>query len=174
MIERTVDAWGRVIFRGEDAVELLFRGCDISKLNIEITPEIEAYNAACVAHDKQDAIVRYIETPSEAPEEIATQKQNVWWIPPEYLELNMRDKLLAMCQDQIEIDRVNMEMDKFEERELLPVLRLMCYLVDRWRMNGVVWGVGRGSSVASYCLFLIGVHKINSIAFNLPIEEFLK
>jgi len=34
--------------------------------------------------------------------------------------------------------------------------------------------VGRGSSVASYCLYLLGVHKINSLKFDLDIKEFLK
>jgi DNA polymerase III alpha subunit len=34
--------------------------------------------------------------------------------------------------------------------------------------------VGRGSSVASYVLFLIGVHKIDPIKYELPIEEFFK
>ena len=54
---------------------------------------------------------------------------------------------------------------------------LLCYLkylVDTMREHNIVWGVGRGSSVASYCLYLLGVHKINSIKFELDIKEFLK
>jgi DNA polymerase III alpha subunit len=50
----------------------------------------------------------------------------------------------------------------------------MKYLVDTLRKNNVVWGVGRGSSVASYILYLIGVHKVDSIKYNLDINEFLK
>jgi DNA polymerase III alpha subunit len=42
------------------------------------------------------------------------------------------------------------------------------------RENDIVWGVGRGSSVASYTLYLIGVHKIDSIKYELDINEFLK
>jgi DNA polymerase III alpha subunit len=42
------------------------------------------------------------------------------------------------------------------------------------RKNKIVWGVGRGSSVASYVLFLIGIHKVNSLKYNLDIKEFLK
>jgi hypothetical protein len=48
------------------------------------------------------------------------------------------------------------------------------YALFTMRENKIVWGVGRGSSVASYVLFLIGVHKINSIKYNLDINEFLK
>jgi DNA polymerase III alpha subunit len=42
------------------------------------------------------------------------------------------------------------------------------------RKHNIVWGVGRGSSVASYVLYLIGVHKINSMYYDLDIEEFLR
>ena len=42
------------------------------------------------------------------------------------------------------------------------------------RKNNIVWGVGRGSSVASFVLFLIGVHKINSLYYDISIDEFLR
>jgi len=50
----------------------------------------------------------------------------------------------------------------------------MIYLVDFMRENEIVWGVGRGSSVASYVLYLIGVHRIDSIKFGLDWREFLR
>jgi len=50
----------------------------------------------------------------------------------------------------------------------------MKYLVDLMRENNIVWGVGRGSSVSSFVLFLIGIHRINSIYYDLDVEEFLK
>jgi len=42
------------------------------------------------------------------------------------------------------------------------------------RKNNLVWGVGRGSSVSSYLLYLIGVHKVDSYKYRLDIKEFLK
>jgi len=54
------------------------------------------------------------------------------------------------------------------------LLRYMIYLVDFMRENNIVWGVGRGSSVASYVLYLIGVHRINSIQYGLDWHEFLR
>ena len=42
------------------------------------------------------------------------------------------------------------------------------------RENNRVWGVGRGSSVSSFCLFLIGVHKINPMLYDLDYKEFLR
>lgn len=173
-IEHRIDEWGRAIFNGDDAIELLFQGHNITKLCIETTQEIESYNSSCEAHDKLNHMVGVLSLPEDSPETDAAKRQATWRMPVDYYNLDVREKLLSMCQAQEEVERVNLEMIMFEERGLLPVLRLMCFLVDRWREKGVVWGVGRGSSVASYCLFLIGIHKINSLAYGLPINEFLK
>ena len=70
--------------------------------------------------------------------------------------------------------RAGDELMKFQDRDLFPMLNFMKYFVDTMRKKNVVWGVGRGSSVASYVLFLIGVHIIDSIYYDLDINEFLK
>ena len=57
---------------------------------------------------------------------------------------------------------------------MIDLLCYLKYLVDTMREHNIVWGVGRGSSVASYCLYLLGVHKIDSIKYELDIREFLK
>jgi DNA polymerase III alpha subunit len=70
--------------------------------------------------------------------------------------------------------RVTEELTLFAQHNMIPLLKYLKYLVDTMRKNNIVWGVGRGSSVASYCLYLIGVHKIDSIKYSLDIKEFLK
>jgi len=76
--------------------------------------------------------------------------------------------------DSQEWDRVQEELAAFGERGMYNLLRYMIYLVDFMRENDIVWGVGRGSSVASYVLYLIGVHKIDSLKYNLDWREFLR
>lgn len=173
-MNRQVDEWGRVLFNGEDAIELLFQGHDITELFVLSSPEIIEYNAACVIHDKLDHVIEPVTEPSLTPREDASQRQETWWMPEAYKELDVRGRLLRLCRNQQDEDRVTMEMAMFESRGLLMVLRLMCFLVDHWRETGIVWGVGRGSSVASHCLFLIGVHHIDSLKYDLDITEFLK
>ena len=56
----------------------------------------------------------------------------------------------------------------------MDVLQFLKYMVDTLRENNIVWGVGRGSSVASYVLYLLGVHKVNSIKYDLDPTEFLR
>jgi DNA polymerase III alpha subunit len=173
-MEREIDRWGRVLFHSDSAIELLFQGHDITKLHITASLEIDDYNAVCVDQDKLAHVINPIVVPALTPEDDAVVRQQTWWMPDDYQNLDVHRKLLNLCQDQTEIDRVNLEMTLFEDRGLLPVLRLMCFLVDHWRANKVLWGVGRGSSVASYCLFLIGIHRVNSLHYDLDITEFLK
>jgi DNA polymerase III alpha subunit len=96
-----------------------------------------------------------------------------WFIPIEYQNMDIEQFLVDQCPKE-NYDRLIEELQLYRNHNMLPVLRQMKYLVDTLRSNDVVWGVGRGSSVASYVLYLIGVHKIDSIKYNLPIEEFFK
>ncbi len=97
-------------------------------------------------------------------------------IPQHYLELDVAEYIRSLAHDVTPEgqERVEMELDLFRTRNLYPVLQLLIYIVDTMRKHNLVWGVGRGSSVASYCLYLIGIHKIDSLKYNLDIREFLK
>jgi DNA polymerase III alpha subunit len=65
-------------------------------------------------------------------------------------------------------------MAEYKSRNMLDLLRWLKYFVDTCEKEGVVWGIGRGSSVASYILYLIGVHSVDSIKYNLDWQEFLR
>jgi DNA polymerase-3 subunit alpha len=96
-----------------------------------------------------------------------------WFIPNEYCP-NLVEFLYAQCTTTEQIQRVDQELELFIKTGMYDLLHVMKYVVDTLRTNNVVWGVGRGSSVSSYVLYLIGIHKIDSIKYNLPIEEFFK
>jgi DNA polymerase III alpha subunit len=97
-----------------------------------------------------------------------------WFIPYEYKTMDILDWLYQRCPTPEIRERVVEELRLFAKHDMIAVLKTMKYLVDTLRANNVVWGVGRGSSVASYVLHLIGVHKVDSIKYKLPIEEFFK
>ena len=101
-------------------------------------------------------------------------QQQIWHMPEQYLNFDIAQWVLDQCKTQQELQRVGQELLLYQERDLFNLLRYLKYFVDTMRANGVVWGLGRGSSTASYVLYLIGVHKINSMYYDLPIEEFLK
>jgi DNA polymerase III alpha subunit len=106
-----------------------------------------------------------------------TPKDNIdikkWYIPEDYYP-NLVEMLYGMCETDEQRDRVSQELELYIKHGMFDILYVMKYIVDTLRNNSIVWGVGRGSSVASYVLFLLGVHKIDSVKYKLPIEEFFK
>jgi DNA polymerase III alpha subunit len=97
-----------------------------------------------------------------------------WFIPEEYRTMDILDWLYHRCPTPEIRERVVEELRLFAKHDMIPMLKTIKYVVDTLRANNVVWGIGRGSSVASYVLHIIGVHKIDSIKYNIPIEEFFK
>ena len=169
-----IDEWGRVIVHPNDICELLLKGVDVSSLLVEDTPQLEEYNSWCKKYDKLEYLLQKPSQMETTPEEEHTIRSQRWFISDEIKSIEVRDFVLSMCRTDEEKDRVNLEMDLFEERELIPLLQLMIFLVDSFRRNKVVFGVGRGSSVSSYVLYLIGIHKIDSMRFGLDVKDFLK
>lgn len=96
-----------------------------------------------------------------------------WFIPSEYKEMDIEAYLVDQCPKE-NYERLILELDLYKKNNMLDILKVMKYLVDTFRKNKIVWGVGRGSSVSSYCLYLIGIHKIDSVKYNLPISDFFK
>jgi len=107
-------------------------------------------------------------------EEYDTNLQNNWFMPGEYYSMDIAQWILDQCKTDAELQRAGAELIMFQERNMFNLLKYLKYLVDTLRKNNIVWGVGRGSSVASFVLFLIGIHKINSLYYDLSIDEFLK
>ena len=129
----------------------------------------------CVANPND--IVQYLQRVDQErldyPLTKLTVNKNNWFIPDEYKLLDIEKYLVEQCPEKNYI-RLAEELALFEQNNMIPVLKTMKYVVDTLRKNNIVWGVGRGSSVSSYVLFLIGIHKIDSVKYDLPIDEFFK
>lgn len=100
-------------------------------------------------------------------------------IPQHYKELDVEEYVRGLVPTSGDSDvsvkaRVEEELALFKARNLYPILQLMIYIIDTMRKNDLVWGIGRGSCVSSYLLYLIGVHKVDSVKYSLNIQEFLK
>jgi DNA polymerase III alpha subunit len=144
---------------------------DISLFQVE--DSLEYNRSVAELHAELDLLDSYHNI-SQSVEEFDRVLQTNWRMPQEYRELDIAEYALSLCKEEQELQRVGQELLLYQERNLFDLLRYLKYLVDTLRKNNVVWGVGRGSSVASYVLFLLGVHKIDSLYYNLDVEEFLK
>jgi DNA polymerase III alpha subunit len=113
----------------------------------------------------------------DVPFKLASDRSDIHWaMPVEYENLDIQDYINKLHPDLTAAQwmRVAEELYEFEKRNLVDLLRFLCYFVTILRSNNIVYGVGRGSSIASYVLYLIGIHRIDSYKFNLDIKEFLK
>jgi DNA polymerase III alpha subunit len=166
-----VDNYGQVILNESDVCSLYMREPEraISKLLVEralnISSELEL--------DRVPQFVEYRES-SETVEEFDRRMQSNWLMPDEYKQLDIAKFVLDLCETDAQRQRVGQELLMYLERDLFPLLQYLKYLVDTMRKHNIVWGVGRGSSTASYVLFLIGIHKIDSMYYDLDVKEFLR
>jgi hypothetical protein len=169
-----VNMYGQAILSGDKLRELLLQGKNISHLNVVFDDEVELFQKyqASLLPDK----ITFLGAPDESLtfDEFHEKCSEEWVFPEIYQKIDVLSWLLTKCSSQEEIDRVYEEYILYEDRDLIMLLRLFIYLVDYMRKSGFVWGVGRGSSVNSFILYLIGVHRVNSIKYSLPISEYLK
>ncbi len=167
------DERGHALFRPGDAFDLLYAGVDIGAVRFAGTdPAMEEHDRWCDAFDKPRAGAP---EPTEDVEAERLRRTSAWRTPEPYASLDLRAVLAELCRDDADRARVEEEMTLFEERGLVPLLRAALFVAETARTTpGVVLGVGRGSSVSSHCLFLLGVHRVDSLKHGLDIREFVR
>lgn len=172
------DPFGRCSFTCDEISELLYSDPELNISNF-LTKDHQGLDKYCFGNHqlyagfKEPRLFDPIEK-FNSTEDFDKQNQSQWRMPDEYKNLDIARWVLGQCREEHELQRVAQELLLFQDRNLFELLRYLKYMVDTFRQNGIVWGVGRGSSTASYVLFLIGVHKIDSIYYQLDITEFLK
>ena len=97
-----------------------------------------------------------------------------WNIPDSISSLDLDIYFAEKVSTVEEAVRISEELELFRSRGLEPMLRFMIYLVQVMKEHNIVWGVGRGSSVSSFLLYLVGLHQINPVKYNLDIKEFIR
>jgi DNA polymerase III alpha subunit len=167
------DKYGRSFTDSNELCDLLYKNPELD-LSLFLVEDPQEFNKSrSELHAEVTNLFGYV-TLADSIDEFDGRFQSRWHMPQEYKDMDIAKWLLEQCRADHELQRVGEELLLYQERDLFDLLRYLKYLVDTLRKNNIVWGVGRGSSVASYILFLIGVHKIDSIYYNLNIEEFLK
>ena len=180
------DELGIPRFSNRDLIDMIYRG-HADKVHVVLcdpSDDVDKFNAA-MEEQGFDKLQKYI--PLDVDQKTFDGVcQSEWFMPDEYKDLDIGAEIMSRLihklniidayemQETAEWTRVCEELKAFEERGMEDLLRYMIYLVDFMRENNIVWGVGRGSSVASYVLYLIGVHRINSIQYDLDWREFLR
>jgi DNA polymerase III alpha subunit len=165
------DIYGQLILSENDLCDLYMR--DPTRTLKKALTESNISLGDILYIESKPELIEYI-NPKLSIEDFDNNNQSNWYMPIEYKEMDIAKFVLDQCTSEAELQRAGEELILFQERNMFVLLQYLKYLVDTMRKNNVVWGVGRGSSVASFVLFLLGVHRINSLYYDLSIDEFIK
>jgi DNA polymerase III alpha subunit len=168
--------FGELVFSELDVCDLLMQGQNIDSLkNVVVDHSVNLEQLAMLV--ERPASLLTWSFPYDANTSVQgfhDAQQLMWHMPQEYKESDIAAHVLGLCESEAELQRCGQELLLYQERDLFDLLRYLKYLVDVMHQNNVIWGVGRGSSVASYVLYKLGVHRIDSLYYNLDVGEFLR
>lgn len=167
---RTIYDDGTVVFNRDGLVEILYQGIELDQCvcnDLEEVTQFKLANKICDTSFPEPKYQNNLEKPN-------INWTDHWFTPLDYLNIDIRTWCHDKCKNEEEHLRVDIEMDELEKRNMIPVLRHLIYCIDIWRQNNIFWGVGRGSSVSSFVLYLIGINRINPLKYNLDFTEWLK
>jgi hypothetical protein len=168
--------FGELVFSEDDICDLLMQGRTVDSLErVTVDETVDLENLVGLI-EKPESLFRWSfphNSDIGVPEFHLTQQMN-WHMPNEYKQLDIADYILGLCTTEAELQRCGKELLLYQERDLFNLLKYLKYLVDIMTENKIIWGVGRGSSVASYVLYKLKVHRIDSMFYNLDVHEFLR
>jgi DNA polymerase III alpha subunit len=164
-----LDQFSNPIFNEQDIFEALYKGLPISsEMFVDATDDTKSLEAISNLN-----FWLPLDNYTIPVDEYDSAMQCDWFMPDEYKTLDIELYVASKCPEE-HYERLADELDAFKARNMLNLLRYLKYFVDTCEKENILWGVGRGSSVASYVLFLIGVHNVDSIKYNLDWREFLR
>lgn len=165
--------FGEMIFNSDDICTLLMQGRDLTSLSGMIVDDTLQLDRWPNTIDSLPEFLLQKDRDISVLEFHKANQQN-WHMPLEYKNLDIAAHVLNLCETEAELQRCGAELLQYQEKNLFDLLRYLKYLVDLMKSSKIIWGVGRGSSVASYVLYKLGVHRIDSLYYNLDIGEFLR
>ena len=152
--------FGEIVYNIEDVVDLMMSEQNVSGITVDDTVKL-------------DDVMPETDI-SLSVDEYDLMNQHNWLMPEEYKQIDIAQHVIDCCKTDAEIQRAGEELLMFQQRNLFNLLKYLKYLVDTMKTNNIIWGVGRGSSVASYVLYLLGVHRVDSMYYDLDPKEFLR
>lgn len=168
------DSLGLPIFDHQDAVDLIYQNrlAVLQDLQFEPHKEIEIYNESVKLTGVGETLHTYQPMLVDV-KEFDQLLQSEWFMPNDAKNFDIESHIISITPVGCE-QRVKEELAAFKQHGYLNLLKFLHYLVQNMRSSNMLWGVGRGSSVASYVLYLLGVHRIDSIQYGLDWREFLR
>jgi DNA polymerase III alpha subunit len=164
------DKFGQYVYNENDIFNIIMSGTDMTNKTFLVNnlDKLNIKNTHYIPHIKQ-----HIKS-TMTIEEFDSGCQENWHMPDKYKTLDIAKYILSLCTTQEELQRCGDELMLYQSMGLFDLLCYLKYLVDTMEASNIIWGVGRGSSVASFVLFKLRIHKVNSMFYKLNVTEFLR
>lgn len=167
------DSVGFPVFNSQDIFDLIYQGNSDKIFDLFVEPNKEITQFNTISENKLSEYTVTQLTDDEISQ-VDNALQSQWFMPDLYKNMDILDYLEKRCITAEQRNRMHLELAEYEKRNMIPLLKFLVYLVETMTENNIVWGVGRGSSVASYILYLIGIHGIDSLKYDLDFYEFMR
>lgn len=139
----------------------------------QVTESIEEFNKRAPTSSKIQAKLELKTIQSDwLPEVIAITTEDVL----DFIMAKHAVITKGMSEDEITSREIRLakELHLFGQSSATGYLiRSIIHIVNELTKRKQVWGVGRGSSVSSYVLYVIGAHDVDSFAYDLDIHDFI-
>jgi len=168
------DKFGQLIFNEDDVCNLVMQGRSVESLKGLLVDQSVDLKKSLLAMEHIPEFLAHAQEYSGTVEDFDRALQSQWHMPDKYINMDIAAYVLSLCETDPELQRCGHELLLFQERNLFNLLRFLKYLVDVMTEHNIIWGVGRGSSVASYVLYKLQVHRVDSMFYDLAPEEFLR
>ncbi len=164
---------GDVLIKYDTLFKLLRNEQGVEALTVIDHEDVRRYN---MKHPDKTLPIGHMSGKEEAPP-VKAYRFN---IPEQYADLDLDNYLAEKLVEKFPglpdayVNRLCMELDMMRDREMEELLRVLIYMYEKFQNNGLVYGIGRGSACASLVLYLIGIHMVDPILYDIPIGEFLR
>ena len=168
LVDRILWYDGSIEIEPDNMCDFILRGVPLDKIYVStVTDEIRQFNSM----SGENVSVKLF----------SNELDKNWLLPDEFANLNIDEyfELIKQTLDNSDpqydqrLTRIDNELSEFKRRELIMMLKTIIYITHTFKEKNVLWGIGRGSSCASYLLYLVGLHCVDPIKYNIPMSEFL-
>ncbi len=175
LTDRIVTDEGEVVAKHSLLVKRALSGEVFTELRAMAHPDIKQYNKSS---GYATPIVTW-ESSGDGTETGPKPETFEWTIPKKYLTLDVAELCIEALEEKklnsdLYIERLSWELMQMEAKDMHQFVRCLLYVIHRFKEDGVLWGVGRGSSCASLIMYLLGINKVDPVKYNIPAEEFFK
>lgn len=157
---------GRSVVEETAAIEEIINGGQIDG-RLMVRPSTDAlsyeliYGAPLVFDDK-------VEPPKVPPQPHSHTQDDI-----DHLVRLIENSPRFVCTEKY-VERLADEIDFFDATGNITFVISLESLISRFREDDVLWGVGRGSACASLVLYVLGVHDIDPVLYDIPFVEMSK